>query len=362
MPLSVPVDLGSRSYAIHIGEGLLESLGSRCLGLKLGRSCLLVSDSHVDPLYGAVAEASLEAAGFSVARCAVPAGEASKSGAQLFALYDAALAAGLDRHAFIVALGGGVVGDLAGYAAASYLRGIPYVQVPTSLLAMVDSSVGGKTGINLPQGKNLIGSFHQPVLVLADSEVLATLPQREFAAGMAEIIKYGVIRDEALFTLLEASAAELGPDAPGLLEPVIARCCEIKAEVVKADEEERAGVRALLNFGHTLGHAIENVAGYGEFLHGEAISIGMVFAARLSVRLRGLPEGDAGRLEHLLGAFGLPVHAPDLEWPALRDAMSRDKKAESRLPKFVLAERIGHAVSGCAIPESELEETWNGCR
>ena len=240
---------------------------------------------------------------------------------------------------------------LTGFAAASWLRGIRFVQVPTSLLAMVDSSVGGKTGINIPEGKNLVGAFHQPELVLMDLDTLKTLPERELAAGMAEVVKYGVIWDAELFRKLEQGSSV---DAE-----LIARCCEIKAEVVGKDERE-SGLRGILNFGHTAAHAIENVAGYGEFLHGEAVAIGMVYAVHLSVALKDLPAEEASRIEKLLSRLSLPIGVAGLEWKEIRAAMTVDKKTVGGLLKFVLADRIGHAEVGCEVPEKLLEEVWHG--
>ncbi len=356
----VKVELGARSYEIRIAAQSLGQLGALCAGLGLGRNCLLVSDSHVDPLYGPVVEASLKGAGFAVARAIVPAGEAAKSESELFHLYDKALAAGLDRQSFVVALGGGVVGDLAGYVAASFLRGIHLVQVPTSLLAMVDSSVGGKTGINLPQGKNLVGAFHQPVLVLTDADTLKTLPRREYISGLAEVVKYGVIRDAAFFAELEKHSAALTASDPGVLESVIARCCEIKADVVHLDERE-GGLRAILNFGHTLGHAIEQATGYGLFLHGEAVAMGMAFACRLSVAVKEFPQADCARVVDLLAKLGLPVGMPAVNWVDVRRAMRVDKKAVGRGLRFVLAGKLGQSVPGCEVPDDALRDTWDSC-
>ena len=222
---------------------------------------------------------------------------------------------------------------------------------------MVDSSVGGKTGINLPRGKNLVGAFHQPALVLADVAVLQTLPPREYTAGLAEVIKYGIIRDAAFFDQLEQQADGLRAGDPALLESVIAHCCRIKAEVVRLDERERS-LRAILNFGHTLGHALEQAAGYGRYLHGEAVGLGMAYAAELSVRRLGLAPGEAGRVRRLLRAVGLPVEKPELEWEAVRRAMGVDKKAQDRALRFVLAERLGAVRAGCEVPDDMLKEAW----
>ena len=358
----VNVVLGSRSYAIHLGAGQLPELGVLTAQALRGRKVLLVTDNHVSQILGETASASLRGAGFSVSRAVVPSGEASKCSEQLFALYDAAKQAGLDRAGIVVALGGGVVGDLAGYLAASWLRGIAFVQVPTTLLAMVDSSVGGKTGINLPCGKNLVGAFHQPALVLADLDAFTTLPPREMRAGMAEVVKYGAIRDAQLFQALETHAnvfatpwRELDPAGREIFADVIARCCAIKAEVVAGDERELTGLRAILNFGHTLGHAIEKASGYGQILHGEAVAVGMVAAARISTRLTGLPAADAARLEMLLARLALPVRAPGLAWAVLQAAMKLDKKSEGGVPRFVLLKRLGESLTGCAVPEDVLE-------
>jgi 3-dehydroquinate synthase len=354
MKRDVKVDLGDRSYPIHIGSGNLDSLGEACKTAGLKGRCLIVTDENVKLHYADRALQSLEKAGFKPALEVLPAGEPTKSQAQLLNLYSKAAAHGLDRKCFMVALGGGVIGDLTGFAAASWLRGIRFVQVPTTLLAMVDSSVGGKTGINIPEGKNLVGAFHQPELVLIDLDTLKTLPSRELAAGMAEVVKYGIIWDAELFKTLEKSTTNLGE-----LGEIIARCCEIKAEVVRQDERE-GGLRGILNFGHTAAHAIENVAGYGQFLHGEAVAIGMVYAAHLSVALKGLSVNESARIEKLLAGLLLPVGAPDLAWKDIRAAMTVDKKTVGGLTKFVLADRIGHVEFGCEVPETLLEEVWHG--
>lgn len=337
----VQVDLGDRSYDIVIGPGALAEVSERCIELfGEGRRVLLVSDVNLSNYYFGGVEALLLTAGFQVSGCMLPAGEGTKSVKYLAEIWEAAVEARLDRKSFIVALGGGVIGDLAGFGAASFLRGLPFVQIPTSLLAMVDSAVGGKTGMNLPQGKNLVGAFHQPKLVLTDLGVLATLPVRELNAGMAEVIKYGVIWDSDMFSFIEnniKAILELDGKAMGYL---VKRSCEIKAEVVRQDERE-GGLRAILNFGHTLGHAIENVCGYGEWLHGEAISMGMVYAARVSEVVNGFPSQETDRLISLFEAFDLPTSWKGLTWDDLYKAMTADKKAENALPKFVLAKEMG---------------------
>jgi len=356
----VIVDLGDRSYPIRIGSRILDSLGEAYVDIGLAGRCLVVSDENVAPLYAQRICRSLEKAGFITNLEVLPAGEKTKCHEQLIHLYSKAAEMGLDRGHFMVALGGGVIGDLTGFAAASWLRGIRFVQVPTSLLAMVDSSVGGKTGMNIAEGKNLVGAFHQPELVLADLDTLKTLPKREFVAGMSEVVKYGVIWDQKLFQSLEALEA-MSFQAVKKMGEIISRCCEIKAEVVRQDERE-GGLRGILNFGHTLAHAIENVAGYGEYLHGEAVAIGMLYAARLSTHLKGLSVEDSVRIEQLLTTLGLPVCAPGLEWNELRAAMTVDKKIRDGLIQFVLVDRIGHAEIGCEIPEEWMEEVWNSLR
>lgn len=317
----------------------------------------MVLDEQVQLPYGDRVQGSLRQAGVSVGSIVIPSGEASKSHGELIRIYDAALAAGLDRSSWLLALGGGVVGDLAGYAAATYLRGVPLVQIPTTLLAMVDSAVGGKTGINLTQGKNLIGAFHQPSLVLADTDTLHTLPDREFCAGLAEIVKYGLIVDPSILSVLEETTpAELKTDAVRL-ESLIERSCAIKAGVVAEDERE-GGLRAILNFGHTLAHAIEQVSGYGTYLHGEAVAIGMCYAARLSERLRDFPPSATTRLRAVLTRYRLPVTTPDAPWDRVLAAMNRDKKRKAGVIGFVLLDEPGKAVFGCPVPEHVLASVW----
>ncbi len=351
----VHVKLAERGYDIIIQSG--PDFTEPGIAVD-GRRCLIVSDDNVDGLYGEAFERLLEAAGALTARAVVPAGEESKDLAKLEWLYGRALEAGLDRSSLVVALGGGVVGDLAGFLAATYMRGVKLLQVPTSLLAMVDSSVGGKTAVNLPQGKNLVGAFHQPSAVVINLATMATLPEREYVSGIAEVIKYGVIWDAVFFDYLEENIDKLLSRDAEVLEKVVARCCEIKAEVVGLDERE-AGVRAILNFGHTLGHALEKVSGYGELLHGEAVAIGMAYAAHLSQNVKGLSADECGRIIDLLRRAGLPVGVPDdlaEDWAMLRKVMSSDKKSVNALPRFVLARAIGEVVFGVDVPETELQK------
>ena len=303
---AVHVSLGNRSYAIKIGAGLLAQLGRECARLKLGARCAIITDTDVGRRYAKPAFDSLARAGFSPALIVVPAGETAKSLKTVQTCYDQLAVHRIERKSFIIALGGGVVGDLAGFVAATYLRGIAFVQVPTTLLAQVDSSVGGKVGVNLKAGKNLVGAFYQPRLVLCDLDTLKTLPDREFRTGLAEVIKYGIIYDAKLFAQLERDLPKLLKRERKPLTSVIARCCEIKAEVVSRDETE-GGLRAILNFGHTVGHAIEVVANYGGFLHGEAIAIGQVATARISNCVVNLPKRDVLRIENLFQRAGLPT-------------------------------------------------------
>jgi 3-dehydroquinate synthase len=353
---NVRVPLGERSYTIKIAPGLLARLGTECAALRLGSRCAVISDTNVAKHYARAAQHSLRAAGFRAVTITVPAGEKAKSLRVVGACYDQLAARRLERKSFIVALGGGVVGDLAGFVAATYLRGIPFVQVPTTLLAQVDSSVGGKVGVNLSAGKNLVGAFHQPRLVLCDLDTLRTLPEREFRAGLAEVIKYGVIHDAALFRCLERDMDKLLRRDVRTLTDVIARSCAIKAEVVGQDETE-SGLRAILNFGHTIGHAIENISGYGKYLHGEAIAIGQVAAARISTELTGLPARDVARITELFRRAGLPtgIKLSAAQRRRLFAAMKLDKKVSAGEIKFVLARRLGEVVWGRCVPDAAIE-------
>ena len=347
----VTVGLGARSYPILIGDGLLPSIGTECARWTASRRCVIVSDSNVAPLYAQAAAHSLQAAGIESQLITVSAGEKAKSLGIVQKCYDQLAEFRLERKSFIIALGGGVVGDLAGFLAATYMRGVPFVQIPTTLLAQVDSSVGGKVGVNLKAGKNLVGAFYQPGLVLCDLATLQTLPERELKAGLAEVIKYGIIADAALFERLERDMPLLLRRDVSALEEVIARCCEIKAEVVGQDETE-SGLRAILNFGHTVGHAIEATLGYGKYIHGEAVSIGSVAAAQLSQNLLGLPPEEALRIKALFQQAGLPVSIKlsATQRAKILHAMTLDKKAVSGEVKFVLARRIGQVEFGQKAP------------
>ncbi|MDA3921315.1 MAG: 3-dehydroquinate synthase [Salinisphaera sp.] len=336
------VALGDRSYDILIGTGLLGN-SDAYEGAIHGRSVLIVTNETVAPLYCETVKNALSAR-HTVDTLVLPDGEAYKNLATLERIFDRLLSDGYSRDATIVALGGGVIGDLAGFAAAAYQRGIDFLQLPTTLLAQVDSSVGGKTGVNHPLGKNMIGAFHQPTRVLADIDVLASLPDREFAAGMAEIVKYGLIRDAAFFDWLEANMDALNAREPSLVTEAIRRSCVNKAEVVAADERE-AGERALLNLGHTFGHALEADLGYGVWLHGEAVAAGMCMAANLSQRLGWLDSTQVERIERVLASARLPVAPPnDTSAERIFDLMRRDKKVQAGNLRLVLLKDIGQAV------------------
>ena len=349
------VELGSRSYPIHIGEGLIDRGELFSPYVQAGRVAL-VTNVTVAPLYLERVAEALAACGVEVVRIVLPDGEAYKNWETLNVVYDRLLETHCDRQTTLVALGGGVIGDLAGFAAATYQRGIPFVQVPTTLLAQVDSSVGGKTAINHPRGKNMIGAFHQPLAVLADMDTLATLPLRELRAGLAEVIKHGLIRDYQFFEWIETNIERLIAREPEALAHAVRRSCEIKAEIVSLDERE-AGLRALLNFGHTFGHAIETGAGYGVWLHGEAVAAGMAMAAGLSVRLGGPSEADLKRVLGLLGRAGLPVSAPGMSPQRFLELMSVDKKAAAGRIRFVVLERLGSAAIRSDVPASVLDQT-----
>ncbi len=355
------VILGDRSYPIFIGENLLLRLGAECARRKFAKRCAIISDANVAERYAKIALRSLQSAGFDPVLITVKAGETAKSLQTVQACYDQLATQRLERKSFVVALGGGVVGDLAGFVAATYLRGIGFVQVPTTLLAQVDSSVGGKVGVNLKAGKNLVGAFYQPQFVLCDLNVLSTLPDREFRAGLAEVIKYGIIYDAKLFNRLERDLEKILERDTALLASIIAQCCEIKAKVVSQDETE-SGLRAILNFGHTVGHAIEAISGYGKYLHGEAISIGQVVAARISTKILGLPEEEANRIQRLFGKAGLPtgIQTSAADRKKLFQAMQLDKKVDQGEVKFVLAKKIGEVAFGQRVPRWLIDAELSG--
>ena len=366
----VEIDLGERSYPILIGSSLLDD-PTTWSGLPKAASALIVTNETVGPLYAARLQQALSQQYPQIHLVTLPDGEAYKTWDSLNLIFDALLSRGCDRKTVLFALGGGVVGDMTGFAAACYMRGVPFVQVPTTLLAQVDSSVGGKTAINHPLGKNMIGAFYQPVRVVCDLDTLQTLPERELSAGLAEVIKYGPIHDLAFLDWIEANLPALRARDPQALAHAVQRSCEIKAEVVGQDERE-AGLRAILNFGHTFGHAIEAGLGYGEWLHGEGVGCGMVMAARLSQRLGLLAEDKVERLVRLVEAAGLPVRGPQLKhghgegFAGLSNAqrylqlMRVDKKAEAGEIKFVLVEDAGRAVVRGA-PDALVAEVIDAC-
>ncbi len=349
---TLTVDLGDRAYPIHIGPGLLDRAELIVPHLAQKR-VMVVTNTTVAPLYLARLTAALEGAGVTVANVVLPDGEVHKNWETLSLVFDALLAGRAERKTTLVALGGGVVGDMTGFAAACYQRGVPFVQIPTTLLSQVDSSVGGKTGINHPLGKNMIGAFHQPRVVLADTDTLHTLPARELSAGLAEVVKYGLIRDADFLAWLEANMAGLRALDPAAITRAIHRSCEIKAQIVAQDERE-GGVRAILNLGHTFGHAIESGMGYGNWLHGEAVAAGMVLAAMASQRLGWLDEADVARTRAIVRAAGLPDAAPELPFETWLEHMGHDKKVEGGRLRFVLLKRLGEAVITGDVPDAVL--------
>ena len=349
--LEVSVELSRAPYKVLIGATAISFSGELISRVSKPCRCVVVTDSNVGPLYAEAVELSLSQAGFQPVRVTVPAGESSKSISQLGFICDAMIEAGLDRSSLLIALGGGVVGDLAGFVAAVYYRGIPYIQIPTTIVSQVDSSVGGKTGVNAAGGKNLIGSFHQPRLVIADTDTLRSLPEREFNEGFAEVIKHAAIRDPAMLDSLD--------DLPSL----IARNVGIKAAIVAEDEFETKGLRALLNFGHTIGHGIEAAAGYGKFLHGEAISLGLSAACRLSVEKSDLTEQDAARISSALASYKLPLRLDDsIKTDAIFCALKKDKKFAAGGIRFVLLRQLGDAFVSDAVTEADIRRAIEGLR
>lgn len=356
----ISVNLGDRSYPIEIGLSLWDRLSEGIERLFHPRRVVVVSDDKVGPVYEPFLVKAFEVRSWKTSFHHMPAGEQHKNLATVQGLYSEILDAGCDRKTPVVALGGGVPGDTAGFVAATLLRGLPFIQVPTTLLAMVDSSVGGKTGVDMPQGKNLVGAFHQPSLVVISVDTLKSLPIREFKAGMAEVIKYGVIWDPNLFSELEAWAETLlAGDVEGMIS-VIRRCCEIKAEVVSRDEREN-GLREILNFGHTVGHAIETQAGYGEFLHGEAVATGMVIETAIAEQ-RGMVSGSVrGRLTALLQRAGLPLTPPACDLGRIWNLMGSDKKARVGNIRIVLPVAMGRVQTVDDITREEFEAAWKTC-
>ncbi len=349
---TLTVDLGDRAYPIHIGNSLLGQTDLILPHLAQKRA-MVVTNTTVAPLYLAQLTATLEAGGVAVTSVVLPDGEAYKNWETLNLIFDALLTQRAERKTTLIALGGGVIGDMTGFAAASYQRGVPFIQIPTTLLSQVDSSVGGKTGINHPLGKNMVGAFYQPQLVLADTDTLKTLPARELSAGLAEVIKYGLIWDVDFLAWLEANMDKLRALDPVAITHAIFRSCEIKAQVVAQDERE-GGIRAILNLGHTFGHAIETGMGYGNWLHGEAVAAGMVMAVETSQRLGWLTTADVTRTRSLIRAAGLPDEAPDLGVDTWLEYMGHDKKVEGGKMRFVLLKKMGEAVITADVPTDVL--------
>ncbi len=354
MSRTVQVDLGEQSYDIHIGENCLASLPELLAGVPRSSRSILVSDELVFSLYGNEALEILHSAGLQVETAVIKGGESCKNLSTLSWLYEQMIEKGLDRQSTVFALGGGVVGDLAGFAAASFMRGIGYMQLPTSLLAQVDSSVGGKTGVNMPLGKNLVGAFYQPGLVFADVRLLNTLAEKEYQTGLAEVIKYGIIWDQEFFDYLEENIVPIKARNMDCLIHIVSRCCEIKAEIVGQDEKEN-GVRALLNLGHTFGHAFEALTEYQEFTHGQAVAIGMVYAARLAASLDRMGHLDVQRVTALIQNYGLPINYGDLNPRAIVERMYLDKKSTGGQIKLVLPFGIGKSEVVSGISDAQIE-------
>jgi 3-dehydroquinate synthase len=352
---TLSVALAERSYPVHIGTGLI-ARADLILPVLAQKRVAVVTNVTVAPLFFERFAGALSAAGVDVVRIVVADGEEHKDWRTLNSIFDILLERRCDRGTTLIALGGGVIGDLTGFAAATYQRGVPYIQIPTTLLAQVDSSVGGKTAINHPLGKNMIGAFHQPRLVLADMDTLKTLPVRELRAGLAEVIKHGLIRDRGFFDWLEGNLVRLLARDPEALTHAVLRSVEIKAAIVAQDERE-TGERTLLNFGHTFGHAIEAGLGYGTWLHGEAVAAGMVMAADLSRRLGYLSEADALRIRALLQRAGLPVAVKGMTPQRMLELMSVDKKARDGRVRFVLLERLGAAILRGDVPTTAIDES-----
>ena len=358
-PSKVRVELGERAYDIIIGADVFDKASKLLSSMVKRRKCLLVSDGNVYGLYADRTVDSLAKAGAIVYASVFKPGEGSKNLQTMERLYRKAAGTGLDRDSVIVAIGGGVPGDMAGFLAATYMRGIDFIQIPTSLLAMVDSSVGGKTGLDLPEGKNLVGAFWQPKMVLIDPKFLETLPDREILCGMAEIVKTAVILDKDLFSFLEKKGVDILSRKLAPASKAIARCCELKASVVAADERE-GSLRAILNYGHTFGHAIETVSGYASIAHGEAVSIGMCMAADLALKMGVISKKDAERQERLIEKLSLPLRVARLKPAEILDAMSKDKKTRGDKLNFVLPTRIGEAKVFKDVPKGVVLETIRG--
>lgn len=364
MESTISVQLPENSYQIHVVTNGLSQIGEQAKTLNIGKKILVISNPEIFDYYGQRTIDSLAQTGFEVNYHLIPAGETYKNLESIQSIYDTALQVRLERSSTLLALGGGVIGDMTGFAAATWLRGINFIQVPTSLLAMVDASVGGKTGVNHPQGKNLIGAFYQPKLVMIDPLVLKTLPEREFRAGMAEVIKYGVIWDQKLFSELESANKldSLNNLEPELLNLILTRSCQAKAEVVSQDEKE-SGLRAILNYGHTIGHAIESLTNYDTFVHGEAVAIGMVAAGKIAVKAQLWKENEGKQQDDLIIKAGLPTKIPaNLEIEAIMDSLQMDKKVQAGKVRFILPTKIGKVTITDQINSELLREVLPLCQ
>ncbi len=357
---TVHVDLGERSYDIEIGSGNLPGVGGFLARLGEVSHAVVITDENVQEPHAIAVAESLTGASIRVDLVAVEPGEPSKSVDMAAGLWQGMLELGADRRTVVVAAGGGVVGDLAGFIAATYARGLRFFQVPTTLLAHVDSSVGGKVGVNLPEAKNMVGAFLQPIGVLIDTATLETLDPREYRAGLGEVVKYGVILDAELFDYLEAHVPQLADRDDAVLAEVIARCCRLKADVVEQDEREESGPRAVLNYGHTFAHPLESLPGYGEILHGEAVSIGMLCASRLAERLGRIDASMTERQRALLEALGLPVAMPQLDHERVLESMMHDKKVQHGKLRFVLPSRMGHVELVGDVEAAEVRAVLDG--
>ena len=350
----VPVNLGTRSYSIVVEPGALATVGERLRALGVGRRAALVTDAGILRLHGGAVAASLKDAGYIVTVIEVPEGETAKTLAVAEHCWDRLLTAGIDRSSTVLGLGGGAVGDLAGFVAATYMRGVNFVTLPTTVLAQVDASIGGKTAVDHPKAKNLIGAFHQPRLVVVDPAVARTLPERDFRSGLAEIVKHGIVLERAYFDEVERDAARLLARELDVLDRVIGGSCRLKASVIERDPEEKSELRFALNYGHTIGHALEAVTGFERWTHGEAVSLGIVAEARLARRLGLADEATVARQERLLGAVGLPVRAERLDVDAVLTAITHDKKARDGRVPFVLAPSLGAFRVVYDVPPAEV--------
>jgi 3-dehydroquinate synthase len=361
--MDITVELGERTYPILIRHNILPKIGEILEGLNLNPKIAVITNPTVGKLYSKIVLEALEKASFDPCLIQIPDGETAKSLEVCHLVYKELLNHKLERDSALIALGGGVVGDLAGFVAATYLRGVPYIQVPTTLLAQVDSSVGGKVAVNLPEGKNLIGAFYQPKMVIIDTDVLKTLPKREFNSGIAEVVKYGVIKDESLFKYLSNHESLIKTLDHDVLSYIVKTSCKIKAEIVSRDERDAKGIRMILNYGHTIGHAIEGASNYERYLHGEAVSIGMVCASQIAIKKGYLLKEDLDRQKQLLSSFNLPIRfSSDISIDKIMEVMEYDKKSNIGKIRFILPKRIGCVIIENNVSRDLVHEVLNGQR